>query len=178
MPALIDKPCKGCGTMMYQVHIAREYCHKCAYRRNINAAKKSRKLAPRFDKPCEDCGKMMYQVTAGRRFCDECLQRREKQRDSLPYHAKYHRGERMNKPCAYCGKMMYNVSGQKLYCDACLKLREKLRKRGEFPPVAEVLKQTAKPGHAPKTHDLNSDALNAWKEDLSYGYYILKHGLF
>lgn len=178
LSVLIDKPCKGCGVIMRNVDSRRVYCNDCSARRNAEGVMKSKSRAPRYDKPCEMCGEMMYGVVSYRRFCPKCSLIRSKKRNKVQRPSGYHVGQLYNIPCVICGTMMYGVHGAKQYCPACLKMRVKLRKKGEFPPVIEVLKQTAKPGHAPKNHSLNEDALNADREGLSYGYYILKHGLF
>lgn len=133
-----------------------------------------------YDLPCKGCGKIMQQVARNRLFCPECAMIRSNIRKAHDYAMKKST-HIIDKPCEDCGEMMYGVTKQKHICPKCKVQRAKMRKLfgvKRQSELDEILQRSARPGHAPKLSSLEETALKADQEGLSYGYYVLKHGLF
>ena len=133
-----------------------------------------------YDKPCRECGRMMYQVAKNRVLCYDCamvIDQIRKQRKA----AEHSKMPLINKPCMVCREIQRGATVRKLRWPKCKDRRAKLRSQTGIKYKAELTKlfrSQARPGHAPPQERLNECALKAEQEGLSYGYYVLKHGLY
>lgn len=92
MPALFNKPCVDCGSMMCGVSYNAKYCPECKRIRNIayQTKRRNQKKEGTFkpaetgiEKECEQCGAIIKNAYPNTHFCPDCMEERAKQSKQL-----------------------------------------------------------------------------------------------